>query len=342
MTARPLAAVIAEGLAPAGEHRLERRLFGSADPRIIAGIVRESVAEVLGDEVVAGLASHTSVGATFGAVLGSGDRVAVKFLRPERCGHIDASRAVQRATCESGLPVPRPLTDPSRWGESVVVIDEWLDPGPPDDPASARTRNAMAGSLVALLDAARPLVGRVDLPSALATADGSAYGEPHDLRFDFDASARGAEWIDDLNQDARAVLAAHPDDTIGHVDFRGGNVVVVDGAVAAIYDWDSVALTSEPAIVGMTSANWSLAWEWGSGVHPDLASMEAFVADVERARGTRFDPDERSVVRAAQLSLLCYSARCEHSDRELGVIPGDDRPFARTLRQLASTDRDPR
>ncbi len=138
------------------------------------------------------------------------------------------------------------------------------------------------------------MIGTVDLVDPLATAPGSSYAEPHDLRSDFPASSAGAEWIDEVNAEARAVLADAPVDAIGHVDWRGGNVVVADGQLAAIYDWDSAAQGSEAMLVGMASATWSLAWAWGRAVHRDVASTAAFVVSVT-APDHQEDDSRRSV-----------------------------------------------
>lgn len=336
MSRRNCRDIIAEGLDVAGEHRLERNLFGSDDADTIAAAVARAVEESLGARVVSGIRYHASVAATVGVEIDSGERIAVKFIRRDRSDPWEAALLVQQTARAAGLPAPQPLVGPFSLGEATVVVETWLDPGTPDDPASPATRSALAAGLHALIRATSPLVGSLDLRSPLRTAPGSEYGEPHDLRFDFDASAAGAEWIDELNTEARRVLANEPADAIGHVDWRGGNVVVGDGRLAAIYDWDSAAVGSEAMFVAMSSTVWSLAWEWGRSAHPVPASMAAFVADYETARGRAFDDHDRPVIRAAQISQLAYSARCEHSDRELGVISGASRPFADRLRSVAA------
>ena len=78
--------------------------------------------------------------------------------------------------------------------------------------------------------------------------------EPHDLLFDFPGTAAGAEWIDDAARAARATLvAAALPDIVGHLDWRVQNLAFADRTVSAIYDWDSVALGPEAAVVGSAS-----------------------------------------------------------------------------------------
>ncbi len=150
--------------------------------------------------------------------------------------------------------------------------------------------------------------------------------EPHDVRFDFVGTATGAEWIDETARAARAVLtstALAP--VVGHLDWRVQNLGFAEGRVAAIYDWDSVSLVPEAALVGATSAVHPVDWRRGlPDPLPTLAQVDGFVIDYERARGTPFDAVEREVLAGAQRWIVSYGARCQHSDRLLGMFPDVD------------------
>jgi aminoglycoside phosphotransferase (APT) family kinase protein len=144
--------------------------------------------------------------------------------------------------------------------------------------------------------------------------------QPHDVRFDFDATSDGAGWIDDLARVARARLC-HPQTAqpvvVGHFDWRVENLGLAGpGAeVIAIYDWDSLAVAPEAIVVGNTAAQFTADW---ASPQPDplptMADMRAFVADYEEARGASFDEAERDLLDAANLALCAYGARCQHSD----------------------------
>src|SRR5205085_665002 len=73
------------------------------------------------------------------------------------------------------------------------------------------------------------------------------YPVPHSPRFDFAATAPGAEWIDALMRDARAGLAALPPgvDVVAHGDWRVQNPSLRGGMIDAVYDWDSLAAPPE-------------------------------------------------------------------------------------------------
>ena len=92
------------------------------------------------------------------------------------------------------------------------------------------------------IEAARSLARDIALdPLWLpASADDPLWATPHDLRFDFEATAAGAEWIDDLAHLANERRRRDDgEDVIGHVDWRVQNLAFEGTRVVAIYDWDS-------------------------------------------------------------------------------------------------------
>ncbi|MCU0687336.1 MAG: hypothetical protein MUF34_34675 [Polyangiaceae bacterium] len=115
---------------------------------------------------------------------------------------------------------------------------------------------------------------------------------PYSKLFDFDATARGAEWIDDVAAAARAVAPAGAI-VIGHADWRAEHVRFRGDTVAVAYDWDSLARDRETALVGSCAhafpANWA---REGRTQAPTLDEARAFVADYEAARGQPFGRDE--------------------------------------------------
>jgi hypothetical protein len=140
---------------------------------------------------------------------------------------------------------------------------------------------------------------------------------PHDGRFDFARTAGGAEWIDAIAARARRARDRGVGDVVvGHTDWRVENMRFSDGAVSAVYDWDSLAIQREPVLAGGVAHLFTSDFGAGPGwvQRPTLAEALAFVADYEAARGAPFDDDERAVARAALVYAMAYTARCEHSD----------------------------
>lgn len=139
--------------------------------------------------------------------------------------------------------------------------------------------------------------------------------EPHDLRFDLAGTATGAEWIDNTARAARAVLAATTlPAVVGPFDWRVQNLGFTRGRVTAIYDWDSVALAPEAAVVGAASVTHPVDWRLGlADPLPTKAQVDDFITAYEQARRTPFDNTERIIIAAAQRWVVSYGARCQHT-----------------------------
>ena len=78
---------------------------------------------------------------------------------------------------------------------------------------------------------------------------------------------------------------------------RVQNLAFTDNQVSAIYDWDSVALVPEPALVGSASVMHPIDGRLErTDPLPTLAQLDGFVADYEAVRGAPFsDHDTRSL-----------------------------------------------
>lgn len=298
---------------------LRLALFGTADSVVIARTVSELVADSLAPiSTVQFLLS--GVGLVLGVVLEDGRAVVVKVHRwnvtSER---LVAVQRVQERLADEGLPAPRPLVEPLPLGSGIATVEE-LRAGAPADGHLPQVRDAVAAGLAAFVDVSSriepvPTVGHgVLTPSAEAPL----WGEPHDLRFDFETTGAGAEWIDELAEKARQQLAETVlPEVVAHLDWRVENLGFSGHEITAIYDWDSVGLAPEPVAVGQAAAQFSTDWSVGYTTLPSLAEMRSFVRDYELHRGTPFDPDEHAVLDAANLLLCAYGARCQHSDRIL-------------------------
>lgn len=111
---------------------------------------------------------------------------------------------------------------------------------------------------------------------------------------------------------------------IGHFDWRTQNLAFDGTHVVAIYDWDSLAIAPEPVVVGAAAGQFTIDWTAGDAdPPPTVDEMRAFVADYEDARGSAFSRDERELLDAANLGLIAYGARTQHSDNVLRPDLGD-------------------
>jgi hypothetical protein len=310
---------------------LEEAIFGTGDPVAIA----EQIGSFLGSTIGTVADAHfylLGVGVVAGVRLSDGRDAVLKVHRYNVSeARLSAIHSVQSELADQGLPAPRPLVRPSELSHGIAVVEEYKPGGAADGKVESVRRSVARGlhAFVAAAGAIRPLpaVGeREELRD-----ESSIFGQPHDLRFDFDATASGAEWIDDLARDARRRLQAELPLTVCHLDWRVENLGFRGDDICAIYDWDSVWLTPEPVAVGQAAGSFSTDWRIGGQTVPSTDDMRAFVTDYEEARGTAFSALERDVLDAANLFLCAYAARCEHSDHTLFKLDGP-RPLGDLLR----------
>jgi len=297
--------------------RLELALFGTDEPAAVASLLERFCAQELAEPIGAVL-YRPGVGLVAGLRLVDGATVVVKVHRWNvSMARLAAIHVVQRHVADAGLPAPRPLTDPKPLGRGIACIEEHRAAGTADGRRPS-VRAEIAAGLHRFVEAGRGLRHlEVGAPSLYRPPGAPLWPEPHSVRFDFDRTAEGAEWIDAAAVDARSRLdLSFGEPVIGHFDWRVENLGFDGGLLTAIYDWDSVAAAPEAVVVGVSAAGFSA--DWGPGAEPDplpsVEEMVAFVEDYEAARGARFGPAERAQLDAANLALIAYGARCQHSD----------------------------
>jgi Phosphotransferase enzyme family len=300
--------------------RVVEAIFGTSDPVSVAAALTEGVVAAVAVPVVAAKFYEPGVGVVVGLGLADGRAVVAKvhratFMPLERLATI---ARVQADLVAAGVPAPAPLAGPLVLRNGWLTVEEHRGGDSADgyDPA---VRRGMASALHDFVDAARPHAGSGLIGTWLGEPmiDG-LWPAPHDLRFDFAGTAAGADWIDDAARAARATLAAMAlPDVVGHLDWRVQNLAFAGSRVSAIYDWDSVGLVPEAALVGS-----------GSVIHPVDWRLEQ--------PDPPFDADEREVLSAGQRWVASFGARCQHSDDLLGLFPDVDhsRGWPRLLGEL--------
>ncbi|HWJ31622.1 MAG TPA: phosphotransferase [Gaiellaceae bacterium] len=281
-------------------------VLGTLDADAIRARVRELEPET--DEVFSFAAS---VGAVFGVRRRDGSRVAIKvnklFADEEYLADV---QDVQARLADAGYPAPRPLR---RVG--TVTVDEWLDVGEFRNAHEPAVREAMARELVRFhrLATATGLRPR----RAFLRPDGAIWPKPHNVLFDFGATAAGAEWIDEIGAAARAIAdVAAGTELVGHTDWSAKHIRFDEQLRAtAVYDWDSVTTDVEPNLVGTAAGSFTYTEELDEeiDVWPSTEESLAFIDEYELARGRPFAADERRAAHAACVYLRAYAARCHHA-----------------------------
>jgi aminoglycoside phosphotransferase (APT) family kinase protein len=332
--------VIADVLASFdGPPHLLLAVHGTADPeRIAAQVDAFCIAHLH-----AGVAEHeffvANVGAVHGLRLTDGRRVIVKVHQASvDVAYLQLVADCQRLLSASGFPCPAPLEAPARLAGGVATVEQMLRDGGRADGHDPRVRGALAATLVELIELLRPLAAdpRLHLHRELlhSAAVHGPFPAPHDARFDFAACTAGTAWIDTLAAAARQRNDEQVGETVvGHTDWKVGHLRFDDrGQVVAVFDWDSLALTHEPAVVGEAAHAFCADWEAENYIcTPTIDEALAFIADYEAARGRPFSAEEGSACHAAFVYACAYTARCEDSDARTGYGQHAAGPPPRTV-----------
>lgn len=85
--------------------------------------------------------------------------------------------------------------------------------------------------------------------------------------------------------------------------------------LSAVYDWDSLRIVREPVLVGSVAHAFTANWQVRDRPQfPTLEEALGFISDYKQARAIEFAPEEHSMILAALVYTMAYTARCEHSD----------------------------
>jgi hypothetical protein len=221
---------------------------------------------------------------------------------------------VQEALIAADFPAPRPVRR-----DGTVTVDEWLDEGAFRDAHEPEVREAMARTLARFVE--RATASGVRPRRDFLRPEGALWPKPHNALFDFEATAVGAGWIDEIARAASVPRLGR--EVVGHTDWAAKHLRFDESLQpTALYDWDSVTTDVEPIIVGTAAGAHTYTEELPHPVArwPSPAEASAFIDDYERARDAPFPPEERRAADAACVYLIAYAARCHHS---VGGDPAD-------------------
>ena len=285
---------------------LERAVFGTTDSGHIADMVTEAVTRTLSDAPPETLFLEVSTAIVLGMRLRSGNQIALKIFQPScNLRHLRAVRTIQAGLARDGYPAPTPIAGPFRLGDGHAVVDALLRVPPYDEDVTHAQRRVLACGLAEFIRRCSAFELAPDLRHRPFPAPGGGLWGPR-IRPEVDLSARteGGEWIDDLGR--RGLVLAHSGsgrDVIGHGDWLPHNVRLDGEDIVAVFDWDSVYLAAEPALVGKAII-------WGSA---DEAMDFVDIYEVER--GARFDAEERRLMIGVGVWMRAFLARWEYSQQ---------------------------
>lgn len=318
-----------ERWAGSGAGSVDRDVLGTDEPSRIAEIFEQFCAVHLGDPPVGGLFYAASAGCVLGLHFESGADVVIKAFRSRwREPFLTAVQRGQERVAAAGIPSPRPLAAPRPIRpdrSNLAVVETWLpDPGMRPGGSDA-ARAVSAQGLRRQVALCRGLPGADQLRHhPMRSSASQLYPEPHSPLFDFESTAPGAEWIDDLARRAAVERARDKsEDVVAHTDWSARNVRFDDERLLAVYDWDSLAQVPESTALGQAAMTWSVTADPGGTEFPTLASVLGYMDDYERERDAPLTRAQRRAARASAVWVLAYTARCEHSLAARGIARED-------------------
>jgi hypothetical protein len=253
-----------------------------------------------------------SVGAAVTLQLATGEVFVKVWPREADPKALSAQLQLQAGLAACGFLAPRVLTGLSPLGPGWAAAMEYKRDGVATDVRLPGVRRAMAAGLSQFVRLSEPYRNIEGLPHRVLPE--RIWPRPHNVLFDFEATAQGAEWIDDIARTALAVMrSATSRIVVGHLDWSAKNMRMGPRSIAVVYDWDAVFLDRETFVLGAAAAHFPMTWELDVSGVPDAREVMAFVQEYEEARGQAFGDAELEEVAASATYLRAYTARCEHS-----------------------------
>jgi hypothetical protein len=302
-----------EGWGDNEDRQLAQSIFGTEDQDSARSVVVDWLSQQGFRQARIG-AIELSVGAAVAVDLPDDSKIFVKVWSAEiEAAPLRAQLAVQRFMAAKGFPAPALLTDLSRCGPGWAVAMEYNRAGLPTDVRISGVRSKMASGLAKFVTMSRGCLSLEGLPKR-ELPKGRTWPKPHNALFDFEATAKGAEWIDAAASEGLTIMrAAKSPLVVGHHDWSAKNMRMDEGALAVVYDWDAVFIDRETFVLGSAAAHFPVTWELDVPETPVLEEVEAIIHDYEQARGAPLTIAELAETAATATYARAYKARCEHA-----------------------------
>lgn len=315
-TVAPLNDAVQRVLVEPVDKVLAMSIFGTETAQEIVRFCRDFASELLGSRVVDCMLFTQSVGAVFALTLEDRRRVVVKVHRRDsNLDELQAAYKIQHALQTKAFPCPRVLLPPQPYRGAIVAAQEYMVDGEFQDPHEPLIRRAMAEALAALVQRAK-LFKNVHGLRPQVPPD-RLLPRPHNILFNFEATAKGAGWIDEIAVAARAVLEkARTRTVLSHADWSAKNMRFADNETVVVYDWESLRVGDEMFLLGTAAVHFTfnhLPRNAGRDDRPTREESLAFVREYARARGRPLTDEQRERLSAGAAYALAYTARCEHA-----------------------------
>lgn len=316
------------------DEQLACSIFSTADANVINDHLNRYCKAQFNQLIAACSFAYLSVGATFVVQLTDGTHLALKANGPhQNVASLTACCKIQKTLAEQGFPCPDVLRLPQRFEASVITAQTFCEPGErvnPDDAVTARQlSHTLARYLAKLIQQSNSLpqtaLPKADLSPWMELHQTRLWHRPHNILFDFEKTAAGAEWIDEIAREAKQILRAatgpvvigHSDWSLQNMSFRQNTLAqqtLAQQTLRCVYDWDSLRVGLEPCFVGGAARCFRHDWRYGPPEKAiSIEEVQQFIAAYEQERGQMFSAAERRVIDAAVVYTAAYGVRCGHA-----------------------------
>ena len=293
-------------------------IFGTTNINEISTLLNSYCQQKFSSEILSCTFAYLSVVATFVVQLHDLLSIVLKaYSSQQTLSSLHASLQVQQAMAEAGFPCPQVIQFPQQIGVTILTAQTFCDDNhilaksSPEDnspvghqrshPNNITTvRRTMAQHLAQLIQQSKPYLGQ-DLPLWMELRSPKLWPQPHNVLFDFEKTAAGAEWIDEIAQPAKQILwTATGPLVVGHADWSLQNMSFSQDKLICVYDWDSLRMGLEPCFVGGAARLYRHDWRIGPPKTAiSVAEVHDFIRTYEIARKQSFTRREhRSAIRS--------------------------------------------
>lgn len=302
----------------ASDVAVARSIFGTADVDAISDLLDRYCQAVFKRAIAACTFVYISVGATVVVQLTDGTKVVLKAYGQRHSPKaLTASFGLQKALAETGFPCPEVLQLPQPFDATLLTAQTFCDPGERVKSNAANISHTMARYLAQLIRQAKSYPHH-DLPIWMEMDRDQLWHQPHSVLFDFEKTATGAEWIDQIALWAKQILReATGPWVIGHSDWSLQNMSFCQGQLTCVYDWDSLRVGLEPCFVGGAARCYRHDWRYGPPETAiSVAEAQGFINIYESERGQPFSLEEYRILGAALVYTAAYGLRCAHAIKQ--------------------------
>lgn len=288
---------------------LEQDAFGTSDPSLIVGYLSSKIFEELKSYPVTLRFFAASAALVYGFKLEDERDIVLKVFPSDWDEYgLLTSREIQLALFDTGYPITKPLGNILSLVNSFATIDAYKQSPTEPQEITQQYLKRLAVYLVELIDLIKKLKIKdsESLSSQFGWTKSQRWGRQVRPEVNLDDKPEGAEWIEELGEEARKMCSKPVGRKVtAHDDWLPHNVRPDTNLnLEVVYDWDSLCRGLETVFVGKAC---------GAATSEDL---NFFIDSYEEASGHIFNRKELRTIAGTTLWMRAFLARWEQSQSD--------------------------